>query len=68
LPVLFDPFRSGREKRARDGLGLGLFIVHQIVEGHGGRIAVQSTDAAGTTIVVTLPRDGRSDSMRPSDR
>ena len=68
LPVLFDPFRSGREKRARDGLGLGLFIVHQIVEGHGGRIAVQSTDAAGTTIVVTLPRDGRSDSMRPSNR
>ncbi len=68
LPVLFDPFRSGREKRARDGLGLGLFIVHQIVEGHGGRIAVQSTEAAGTTIGVTLPRDGGSDSMRPSSR
>jgi two-component system sensor histidine kinase/response regulator len=56
LPVLFDPFRSGRERNSRDGLGLGLFIVHQIVEAHGGGIEVNSTEAAGTTIVVRLPR------------
>jgi two-component system sensor histidine kinase/response regulator len=56
LPVLFDPFRSGRERRSRDGLGLGLFIVHQIVDAHGGRIEVQSTEAGGTTIVMGLPR------------
>lgn len=56
LPCLFDPFRSGREKRSREGLGLGLFIVYQIVEAHGGRIDVRSTEEAGTTILVTLPR------------
>jgi signal transduction histidine kinase len=56
LPFIFDPFRSGREKRSRDGLGLGLFIVHPIVEAHGGRTDAQSTETAGTTIQVTLPR------------
>ena len=66
LPVLFDPFRSGRERRSRDGLGLGLFIVHQIVEAHGGRIEVQSTEAAGTTIVVRLPRFAQRDSTPPT--
>jgi two-component system, sensor histidine kinase and response regulator len=66
LPVLFDPFRSGREQRSRDGLGLGLFIVHQIVEAHGGRIEVQSTEAAGTTIVVRLPRFAQPDSTPPA--
>jgi two-component system sensor histidine kinase/response regulator len=55
LPVLFDPFRSGRAQQRRDGLGLGLYIVHQIVEAHGGRIEVTSTADEGTTISVRLP-------------
>jgi two-component system sensor histidine kinase/response regulator len=65
LPVLFDPFRSGRANSSRrEGLGLGLFITHQIVEAHGGRIEVQSTEATGTTIRLRLPRSGPPDSTR----
>jgi two-component system, sensor histidine kinase and response regulator len=56
LPVLFDPFRSGREKPARQGLGLGLFIVRHVVEAHGGTIEVTSGDEAGTMVCVRLPR------------
>jgi signal transduction histidine kinase len=53
---LFEPFygatHPGTERR---GLGLGLFITDRIVEAHGGRIEVQSTDADGTTFTVLLP-------------
>ncbi len=66
LPVLFDPFRSGRAGGSRrDGLGLGLFIVNQIVEAHGGQIEVLSTESDGTTFVVRLPRVARCDSKHP---
>ncbi len=37
------------------GLGLGLFISQQIVEGHGGTIRVESTEGEGTTFIVKLP-------------
>jgi signal transduction histidine kinase len=39
-----------------EGLGLGLYIVRQLVLAHGGAIDVTSTDAEGTTFRVTLPR------------
>ena len=42
--------------RDRRHLGLGLYIVDQIVTAHGGTIAVQSTDAQGTTFTLRLPR------------
>lgn len=60
LPTLFDP--EGRYSRYTDsepgtssGLGLGLFIAAQIVEGHGGKIEVESTLEDGTIFRVTLP-------------
>ncbi|HEX4383895.1 MAG TPA: ATP-binding protein, partial [Myxococcales bacterium] len=37
------------------GLGLGLYIVKQIVEAHGGRVEVVSTADAGTTFKVLWP-------------
>jgi signal transduction histidine kinase len=56
LPHIFDPFRAGAERPLRnEGLGLGLFIVQQIVHGHRGHIDVQSTPAA-TRFQVTIPR------------
>ena len=56
LPHLFDPFR-GREPSAgrQQGLGLGLFIAHQIVLAHGGRIEVHSQEGV-TRFRVELPR------------
>jgi signal transduction histidine kinase len=40
---------------AAHGLGLGLYITHQIVLAHGGSIDVRSTQAEGTQFLVTLP-------------
>jgi PAS domain S-box-containing protein len=53
---LFDPFTRGSDGlRSGKGLGLGLYIAHQIVAAHAGTIAVDSSD--GTTVfTVSLPR------------
>lgn len=59
LPHIFDPFRSGRQAGARTkGLGLGLYIVQQLVQAHGGRIDVHSQPGQMTQFTVTLPRRG----------
>lgn len=65
LPHIFDPFRSGRarteDSAARrpagrnEGLGLGLYIVREIVHAHAGQLQVQST-AGQTRFSVLLPR------------
>jgi signal transduction histidine kinase len=57
LPVLFNPFRIVHQKRHKStGLGLGLYISHQIALAHGGAIAVTSSPEAGTTFRIRLPR------------
>lgn len=58
LPHLFDPFRRAQhlERSIGGGLGLGLYIVDQIVRAHDGTVSATSTDADGTTFRVTLPR------------
>ena len=57
LPHLFEPFRSGRQAgRRAEGLGLGLYIVDQLVRAHEGRVRVTSNDRDGTTFEVRLPR------------
>lgn len=56
LSHLFDPFRGGERPAGRtEGLGLGLYIVKQIIEAHEGRIDVSSADGT-TTFTVRLPR------------
>jgi PAS domain S-box-containing protein len=60
LDSIFDPFRRVRERGAYSrGLGLGLFIVKEIVRAHGGRVEVRSSREEGTSFVVHLPRQGR---------
>jgi signal transduction histidine kinase len=56
LPHLFDPFRGSQRHSGRsDGLGLGLYIVQQIVLAHRGRVEVK-TDERRTTFLVEIPR------------
>jgi signal transduction histidine kinase len=64
LPSLFDPFRGTRHRKdhAR-GLGLGLFVVKEIVRAHGGTVSV-SSDESGTTVLVRLPRFTRASTER----
>jgi two-component system, sensor histidine kinase and response regulator len=56
-PHLFDPFRGGRREGGRsEGLGLGLYIVSQIVQAHDGTVEVQTGTGNQTAFVVSLPR------------
>jgi signal transduction histidine kinase len=59
LPNVFEEFfrASNAKKREKDGMGLGLSIVKQIVERHGGTISAQSQEGQGTTFTVSLPKD-----------
>jgi signal transduction histidine kinase len=62
LPFIFNPMgRYGPEQMTDYGpyasLGLGLFIVAQIVEAHGGRIDVSSDLETGTRFLVLIPLD-----------
>jgi signal transduction histidine kinase len=55
LPVLFDAFRRGDVASTKSGgLGLGLYIVQEIVRAHGGTVRAES-DAAATAFRVKLP-------------
>jgi two-component system, sensor histidine kinase and response regulator len=57
LECIFKPFHSADTGRsARRGLGLGLYIVKQFVEAHGGKVAVTSTRNDGTCFEITVPR------------
>jgi len=51
LQKIFEPFYSTK----RGGSGLGLPTVRKIIEGHGGRIAIQSEPGKGTQFTLTFP-------------
>ncbi|HYM24670.1 MAG TPA: ATP-binding protein, partial [Vicinamibacterales bacterium] len=60
LPDIFDPFRQGQGglTRQHGGLGLGLAVVRQLVELHGGSVSAASPGAgAGATFTIRLPRE-----------
>jgi CheY-like chemotaxis protein/anti-sigma regulatory factor (Ser/Thr protein kinase) len=63
-PKLFQRFFRAANATTRNysGLGIGLFISHEIVHHHGGRFEVQSDVGAGSTFVFYLPLSPRADS------
>ncbi len=59
LPRIFEPLQRAVAEVdfSTRSVGLGLYIVRHIVDAHRGSIAVESTDEAGTTFTLRLPRD-----------
>jgi signal transduction histidine kinase len=56
LEHIFDPFYTTKhESKDHEGTGLGLTIVHQIVQEHGGHIEVNSEPGRGTTFCLNFP-------------
>mgnify|MGYP000210729665 CR=1 FL=1 len=62
LQTIFEPLvrapspEANLHQQSKTSLGLGLFIVREIVAGHGGTVTVQSSVDAGTTFTIHLPR------------
>jgi PAS domain S-box-containing protein len=55
LPKIFDPYFSTKQRASQKGMGLGLAICHQVIQKHGGAIAVTSEPGVGTTFCLHLP-------------
>jgi two-component system phosphate regulon sensor histidine kinase PhoR len=56
VPKLFERFTRGSAQSAKVGSGLGLMIVKEIVEAHGGRVGVRTAPAEGSTFWLQLPK------------
>jgi signal transduction histidine kinase len=58
LPHIFERFyRAQKRDLTVSGLGLGLYIAKEVVQRHGGRIWVESTEGVGSTFFLALPMD-----------
>lgn len=71
LPHIFEYFRQADSSstRSHDGLGLGLAIVHQLIQLHGGQISAISEGAGkGSTFIVYLPLQVAAPTAQPSDQ
>src|SRR5690606_13052140 len=62
LQAVFEPFVTSKSK----GMGLGLPICREIVEGHGGRVEVRSRSGAGTTVSIVLPLSRSAREAQPA--
>jgi signal transduction histidine kinase len=53
---IFEPFYTTRQ--AGEGIGLGLYLAHNIVKSHNGTIDVDSKEGEGSTFRVRIPVEG----------
>jgi PAS domain S-box-containing protein len=71
LPHLFEPFRTaghGGRRASGHGVGLGLFIVRELVRAHQGEVEVRSSREEGTTFALVLPRHAPGATDAPDAR
>ncbi len=71
LPNVFDRFFQvdSSRTREREGTGIGLALVKEFVELHGGKVSVRSQEGFGTDFVVLLPQgEGSLDEKPPSEK
>lgn len=58
--LVFQRFWQGPDAAGTTGSGIGLVVVSELVQAHGGAVTVDSTPGAGTTFTVCLPRAARA--------
>jgi sigma-B regulation protein RsbU (phosphoserine phosphatase) len=63
---LFEPMVRGDPGSASKGVGLGLYIVRQIAQAHGGTVRVHSAAGSGTTFAIELPPAATGDARTPA--
>ncbi|WP_365888828.1 HAMP domain-containing sensor histidine kinase, partial [Desulfuromonas sp.] len=61
---VFERFFRGRVRAKISGTGLGLALVKEVVEAHGGAVRVESAEGQGSTFSLRLPLDGPAGSSR----
>ncbi len=61
---MLEPLVRGSNVRGQTrGTGLGLYSARQIVEQHGGTLAIASKEGVGTTVIVRLPLHTQADGV-----
>ncbi len=71
LPGIFEPFGQirGSRERTRAGLGIGLYLVHKLVEAHAGSVQAESEgEGKGTTVIIELPLASVDHSKNTSEK
>ncbi len=68
LPKIFQRYFRARTSTGIPGTGLGLYLVKQIVELHGGSIEIESEKGKGTSLIVALPIAQKLSPALPDDR
>jgi PAS domain S-box-containing protein len=68
LPHLFERFYRADHRRAQGigGLGVGLYVVKEIVTLHGGTVGVESSEGVGSTFTIRLPLHTTDTAARPT--
>jgi two-component system, OmpR family, sensor histidine kinase MprB len=64
-PHLFDRFFRSVNARSRPGSGLGLSIVREVAQSHGGTVFAETRDGGGAAIGFTVPVDASTSAPAP---